>query len=169
MKTISALLIIMLLPLLGGFVFDIDPGGRSMTAYSPILMNKNDLAASVYNQPVREFDNPGKIYLYENMIFIVDNYRGIHVIDNHDPATPQKTGFIHIPGVMDLSVRNNVLFADNSIDLVSVDISNYPQIAVLDRKEDVFPEPTPPDLEWIPYAYSSSNRPLNTIIVGWVK
>jgi hypothetical protein len=70
---------------------------------------------------------------------------------------------------MDLAIRNDVLYADNSIDLVSIDISSYPQISILDRLAEVFPEPTPPDLEWIPWSYSAHRRPENTVIVAWVK
>ena len=66
-----------------------------------------------------------------------------------------------------MAIRNNVLFADNAIDLVSLDISQYPEITILDRVEDVFPEATPPDLDWIPWQYSKGNRPANTVIVAW--
>lgn len=147
----------------------IEPDDRDQTAYVPILMKKSELPASVFMQETREFETPGKIYIYGNMIYIVDLFKGIHIIDNQDPSNPQKTGFLHIPGVMDLAIRNNVLYADNSIDLVSIDISSYPQISILDRVAEVFPEPTPPDLEWIPWSYSAGRRPENTVIVAWVK
>lgn len=147
----------------------IEPDDRDQTTYMPIVMKRSDLPKSVFMQDAREFENPGKIYIYGNMIFIIDLFKGIHIINNQDPSNPQKTGFLHIPGVMDLAVRNDILFADNSIDLVSIDISSYPQIQVLDRVTEVFPEPTPPDLLWIPWAYSSGRRPENTVIVAWVK
>lgn len=147
----------------------IEPDERDLTAYTPVLMKKSDLPASVFMQPPQDFRFPGKIYIYGNYIFIVDLFRGIHVIDNHDPANPHSTGFLHIPGVMDLAIREQVLYADNSIDLVSIDISGYPQINILDRLAGIFPEPTPPDLDFIPWAYSSHKRPANTVIVGWKK
>lgn len=147
----------------------IEPDDRDQTAYVPVIMKKSDLLNSVFMQDAREFETPGKIYIYENMIFIVDLYKGIHIIDNQDPSNPHKIGFLYIPGVMDLAIRNNVLFADNSIDLVSIDINSYPEIQILDRVTEVFPEPTPPDLLWIPWAYSSNRRPENTVIVAWVK
>ncbi|TVQ86236.1 MAG: hypothetical protein EA393_12425 [Bacteroidetes bacterium] len=147
----------------------VEPDDRDQTAYVPIFMKKSDLPNSVFIQEAREFETPGKIYIYGNMIYIVDLFKGIHIIDNQDPSNPLKIGFLYIPGVMDLAIRNNVLFADNSIDLVSIDISSYPQISILDRVAEVFPEPTPPDLLWIPWAYSSKRRPENTVIVAWVK
>lgn len=167
MKNLRKILVFLLIPLLMGFSWE--PDERDYTKYKPILMKRSDLAESVFLQPVKDLSTPGKIYLYGNNIYIVDLYTGIHVIDNQNPADPQKTGFIHIPGVVDLSIRNNVLYADNATDLVSIDISNYPQISILDRVTDVFPEHTPPDLEWIPFAYSSQRRPENTVIVAWKK
>lgn len=167
MQNQRKIFIFLLIPLLMGFSFE--PDERDLTKYKPLLMKKSDLAVSVFMESAKDFTNPGKIYLYDDTIFIVDLFTGIHVIDNQNPANPQKAGFIHIPGVVDLSVRNNVLYADNATDLVSIDISSFPQINILDRVPDVFPEHTPPDLEWIPYSYSSAKRPANTVIVAWVK
>ncbi len=161
------LLLFLILPLLAAF--SIEPDERSLTIYKPVLFKKSDLASSIYTLPASDFSNPGKIYIYGNYIYLVDLYTGIHVIDNQNSANPTKTGFIHIPGVVDLAIRNQVLYADNAIDLVAIDISNFPEIRVTERLEAIFPEHTPPDLEWIPHAYSSYNRPANTVIVGWVK
>lgn len=167
MKSIRVILCIGLVFLMSAL--SIEPDDRDRTAYYPVLMNKDDLPASVFNLPAREFENPGKIYIHEGRIYIIDLFKGIHVIDNLDPENPQKIGFIYIPGVMDMAIKGHFLFADNAIDLVAVDISGYPQIEVLDRKEAVFPEPTPPDMDWIPWAYSAYKRPKNTVIVAWTK
>ncbi len=146
--------------------FSREPSFEEMSAYKPILLKKSDLAVSVFMLEAKEFENPGKIYLYGSNVYIVDLYKGIHVIDNSDPYNPNKTGFLHIPGVMDLAIKDSVLYADNAIDLVSVDIRNYPQIEVIDRTQDVFPEPSPPDLIGFGWNY---RKPENTVIVGWVK
>ncbi len=166
MKPLRLPVILIVIPLLM-LVWSFEPVDQNASAYTPVLMKRTDLPASVFFQQEREFINPGKIYLYGNFIFIADLFKGIHVIDNSDPENPWKTGFIHIPGVMDLAIKDHVLFADNSIDLISVDISAYPQITVLNRVEDVFPEATPPDLDWIPWQFSKENRPPNTVIVAW--
>lgn len=167
MNSLHKPLLFLLIPLITGFSFE--PDDRDMTAYRPVLLEKDDLPRSISMDQPRDFTLPGKIYIYNDLVFIVDLFTGIHVIDNQDPTQPQKTGFIKIPGVMDMAMRNQVLYADNSIDLISVDFSNYPQITSLDRVPDVFPEPVPPDMEWIPYAWSQGNRPENTVIVGWIK
>lgn len=158
-------LIIPLFILMGFSIRDTEPE----TQYRPVLLSRNDLPKSVFHQSAREFSLPGKIYLYGQWIFVVDQYTGIHVIDNTNPSAPVKSGFIHIPGVLDVAVRDSVLFADNAVDLVSINLRTYPGIQVLDRIRDVFPEPTPPDLNYIPASYASRNRPKNTVIVGWEK
>lgn len=150
--------------------FSIEPASdASATDYTPILLHKDDLKNSILYQQPQDFENPGKIYVYQNFVFIVDTFKGVHKINNMDPENPVKEAFIHIPGIMDISIQNNILYADNAIDLVAINMENFPEIVETDRVEGIFPEPTPPDLEWIPYSYSQANRPENTIIVGWIK
>lgn len=83
-------------------------------------------------------ENPGKIYVYQNFLFINEVGRGVHVIDNADPANPQAQSFISIEGTVDISIKDNVLYADNYADLVALDISNMQNIIVLDRIKNVF-------------------------------
>jgi hypothetical protein len=102
------------------------------------------------------------------MIYLNEKYKGIHVIDNSNPASPEKIAFINIPGCIDIAIKNNNLLADNAIDLVSIDLSGGMQaLKVSKRVRNVFPESTPPDLDYIPAVFNHSNRPENTIIVAW--
>lgn len=139
------------------------------TNYEPVLLSRNDLKKSVTNQEPRKITTPGKIYLYSNKIFIVDNFTGIHVFDNTDHTQPKALGFIYAPGCIDVAIKGDVLYLDNAVDLVGVNIAAYPEITVADRVSDVFPEPCPPDYDYIPYEYRDKNRPKNTVIVNWVK
>jgi len=161
-----ALLILILLLTLS---WSIDPDDSSSTSYTPVLLHKEDLSKSISYQDAQPFEKPGKIYTYQQTLFIVDLFRGVHMINNADPVNPIREAFLFIPGVMDISVKDDILFADNAIDLISLDLNALPEIVIPDRVEGVFPEPTPPDLDRIPYAYSSGNRPENTVIVGWRK
>lgn len=144
-----------------------EPGWQ--TDYSPVLLSRSDLTKSISYKEARGFNRPGKIHLYQQQIFIVEKFEGIHVIDNSNPESPENRGFIQIPGCMDVAVKNNVLFADNAVDLVSIDISDFPDIKELDRFHDVFPEHTPPDKDYIPSKFSSRVRPKNTVITKWEK
>lgn len=136
--------------------------------YYPILMERPALEKSVFVRETREINNPGKIYYKDNTIYLNELYKGIHVIDNSDPANPKNIAFINIPGCIDIVIKNNSLLADNAIDLVSIDLSNGVQnLTLTSRTKNVFPESTPPDMDYIPSAFNHSNRPENTIIVGW--
>jgi hypothetical protein len=137
------------------------------TSYSPVLIEYQSLKKSITIYPAREIETPLKINLYKDFILISEKYKGIHIIDNSDPSNPVNSGFLHIPGCLDMAVKDDVVYADNAVDLVSIDISTLPTVKLLDRVKKIFPEPTPPDLDYIPAVFSSRNRPRNTIIAGW--
>lgn len=136
-------------------------------SYRPVLMKRSELEKSVFFREKQTIGNPGKIYYKDKTIYLVEKYKGVHVIDNSDPRNPQQTGFINLPGCVDISIKKNSLYADNAVDLVAVDISNYPNISVTSRVKNVFPELPPPDIDYVPWEYEASQRPDNTIIVNW--
>ncbi len=83
----------------------------------------------------RELKSPGKIYFYNNLIFINEKREGVHIIDNSQPSSPQKTKFLSIPGNDDIAVRNGMLYANSYIDLLAIDLTDY---QVKGRAENVF-------------------------------
>jgi hypothetical protein len=60
------------------------------------------------------------------------------VIDNSNPSNPVFVSFIKIPGNGDMSIRNNVLYADSYTDLVALDISDPADAKEISRVENVF-------------------------------
>ena len=62
----------------------------------------------------------GKMCFYNNYLYISEPQKGIHIINNTDPANPQSVGFIELLGNADLAIRNGLLYADSYIDLVVV-------------------------------------------------
>ncbi|MFC2123880.1 LVIVD repeat-containing protein [Bacteroidota bacterium] len=81
---------------------------------------------------------PGKIYLYNQYLFINESGKGIHIVDNDDKRNPDQIGFINIPGNFDMAVKGNILYADNYVDLIAFDISNISDITEVKRLEGVF-------------------------------
>lgn len=75
----------------------------------------------------------GKIYLYKNYIFINENNIGIHVIDNANNKNPKNIGFIKIFLNEDISIKDDIIYADSLGDLVSIDISDLNNIKELKR------------------------------------
>ncbi len=107
--------------------------------YEPVYMSYDELRKSVKSEPAQALKNPGKIYMKGNYIFINETDKGIHIIDNTNPASPQNIAFINIPGNMDIAAIGNVLYADSYVDLITLDISNPASVTVLKRNENVLP------------------------------
>ena len=133
-------------------------------------MSRTELEKSISFTEAKEMMQAGKIYLKGDTIFINEKYKGIHVIDNTNPSNPQKIGFIVIPGCIDMAMKENILFADNSIDLVAINLTGgLSQLNVSKRLIGIFPELTAPDNRILQSQYQPENRPENTVIVGWEK
>lgn len=139
------------------------------TAYRPIYMS-NELAKVISYGSPREVKTQGKIYIKDQWIFIGDINLGVHVIDNSDPENPQKIGFINIYGNHDISIKGNILYADNFEDLVAVDISNMEQPVVTKRITGVYSldaNSFPPN---VPYGtYFECVDPSKGYVVEWEK
>ena len=105
----------------------------------PVYMSYETLRSSVRVEEARPMDDVGRIYSFQNLLFVNERNRGIHVIDNVDPFEPNAIGFINIPGNLDIVIRGDRLYADSFIDLVTLDISNPDDVTVVDRQVEVFP------------------------------
>jgi len=136
--------------------------------YKPVLMNRENLENSIMFLSARQMCATGKIYFKDNYIYISERYLGVHVIDNSNPSLPENIGFISVPGSIDLAMKNNILYVDNSVDLVAIDLSKgFANLEVTTRLKDVFPELVPPDGKIMKSIFTKENRPENTYIVGW--
>jgi hypothetical protein len=110
----------------------------SYVQMEPVFMQVQEIRSALKIDPSRELEVPGKIYVQGNYLFINEHKKGIHVIDNTNPAAPRHMSFINIPGTVDLAVRGNILYADSYIDLVVFDITDPQNIRAIKRVEDVF-------------------------------
>ena len=109
------------------------------TIQEPVYMLRADLQQAVKVVAPQDMHEPGKIYAKGNYLFINEVNKGIHIIDNANPATPRKISFIQIDGNIDMAVKGNILYADNYIDLVALDISNPLDVKLVKRVENIFP------------------------------
>jgi len=141
MKTfkISILLIALVSMCLQSCVKDKCESEITYTQYTPIYVTVDEIRKDIQIEAPRALKQPGKMYFYQNYILLNEFREGLHVIDNQDPANPQKLAFIKIPGNMDMAVKDNTLYADNYIDLLSIDISDPANPVLRTRTEDVFP------------------------------
>lgn len=96
------------------------------------------LKTSVSSTSAKELINPGKIYVYNQYLLIGEAKKGIHVVDNSNPNSPKNIAFVTIPGVIDFAVKDNVIYADNYTDLVSLSLADVSNIREIGRKTNVF-------------------------------
>lgn len=108
------------------------------TKYTPVYKTLAEIRVDPTVEPARELKNPGKIYLYGNLILINEKGEGVHVIDNANPSAPAKLAFISIPGNIDIAMSGNTLYADNYIDLLAIDVSNIQNAHLQKRVQNAF-------------------------------
>ncbi|HEX8505800.1 MAG TPA: hypothetical protein VF630_10560 [Hymenobacter sp.] len=156
--------------LMGGcFGQTVEPG-MPLPRYRPVLMARQQLETSVAGQAPRPLQVPGKIFVSNRYLFINEQYQGIHIYDNADPAKPTEVRFLRIPGNVDLAVRGALLYADNGPDLVVIDISDPARVREVGRTRNALPELAAPVRFFsVPTEYEPANRPANSVIVGWEK
>lgn len=130
----------------------------SYTYYKPLYKTTVEVRSNIKSNAPRTIQNPGKIFIIGNYIFLNDIDKGIHVIDNSNPEAPVNIAFIDIPGNEDIAVKGNTLYADLYTDLVTLDISNPLNVAIQQYNDGAFPN----------RLYSNGFYPdSNKVIVDW--
>lgn len=139
--------------------FDVE----EVEGYRPIYANDGE--GEVKMLPAREVEDPGKIYVINDYLLVVDRLKGIHVYNNKDPENPTNIGFIQITGSNDVAVRDNILYADQAADLLAIDISNPRNVKVASRVKGVFPFGSQyPQQQGV---YFECPDPEKGLVIGW--
>lgn len=112
---------------------------RTYTYYQPVYKTTAEVRANIKSNAARAVERPGKLFIRGNYIFLNEVDRGIHIIDNANPAAPKNVAFIDIPGNVDVAVKGNTLYADLYVDMVTIDITNPLQVSVKKIIENAFP------------------------------
>ncbi|MFK7831658.1 MAG: hypothetical protein AB8B52_00145 [Winogradskyella sp.] len=133
------------------------------SSYLPVIMKRADFeTTTVLESNPRAIINSGKIYVKGNYIFINEVNEGFHLINNSDPSNPQNIGFIKVFGSSDLSIKNNVIYANNATDLLAFTIDETSQsLTITKRVANVFPQ------IWSPEGFAYYNLEEDDIIVNW--
>jgi hypothetical protein len=136
----------------------------------PVVMDASVFRSSVkVSQVPHALTGYGKISFYNGFLFMSEPGKGIHIIDNQNPSNPRPVGYIELLGNADLSVRNNVLYADSYIDLVWFDVSDPAKPVLKGRLENAFPEVLPivENTAGIDFRMCEEQKEKNKIVVGW--
>ncbi len=134
------------------------------TANVPVYMSYTEFRNSFTKSEPKEISKPGKIYFKDNYLFVNEVQKGIHVIDNSDPANPKKVAFYEIIGNVDIAIKGSILYADSYIDLVAIDITDINKPKEVGRLSNIFPEIVPEGDNWYPYVNVDKSK---GVIVDW--
>jgi hypothetical protein len=131
------------------------------------VMSKSDFRKSVEILTPRPIEKSGKIYVYQDYIFVSDAFKGVHIIDNTIPTNPKAKAYLKIPANEDISIKDNFLYADSATDLLVFDLSDINNISLEARLEDVFDVydfQIPVEAERVDYTEINYQT---EIIIGW--
>jgi len=119
-------------------------------------------------QSPQTIEKSGKIYIYEDLLLIVEPFEGIHFFDNTNKSLPVNLGFLPILACSEISIKNDILYTNSYFDLLSFNISDVTNPVLVNRKEDAF--------EFTAYSNMpgyDSNYPMgmlkhpDRVIIGW--
>ncbi len=117
-----------------------DSGFITMRIYTPVYKSTASVRAAVKAGSPEAIHAAGKMFLAGNYILLNEVNKGIHIIDNSNPASPVNKAFIPIPGNLDITVKGNTLYADSYTDLLVIDISNMQSIQCKTYIANLFPD-----------------------------
>ncbi len=109
---LAATTCLLLLVVFSGCVKDTVKRTYNFTSYRPVYQAMAAVRASLKSEAPEPIQQPSKLFIRGRYIFLNDVNRGIHIIDNSNPAQPKNVAFIPIPGNVDLAVNGNTLYAD---------------------------------------------------------
>lgn len=128
---------------------------RTYRTTVPVTFSLQQIRTGIASEAPLDLTNPGKIYVKDNYLFINEIKKGIHIFDNSNPEKPLNVAFLKIPGVVDMAVKENTLYADNYTDIVAFDISDPKSIKETGRVKDVFTNGLTDGISWY---YNSQNQ-----------
>lgn len=133
---------------------------RTYTIQTPVFASKAAVLAGISATPARKIEETGKIYWLGSWIFMSEPSRGIHIINNRNPAAPKPEAFIALPGNIDIAVKGTTLYADLYTDLLVLDISEPLNPVLKKTIPNVFP-----DRRYVNGFYLDPSQ----VIVDWIK
>jgi hypothetical protein len=111
----------------------------SYVSYEPIFMSYDEFRSiPVQLQSPRPLEKVGKIYFYNRYLFVNEINKGIHIINNANPANPIQVGFLNVVGNVDMAISGNILYADSYTDLLVIDMTVVTNPQLLQRIQNTF-------------------------------
>lgn len=141
-----------------------DPPPDNVFGNAPIYLQKTN-SDTITFLPPQPTINGGKIYLKGDLLFQVELYKGIHIVNIAEPENAQKIGFYEIFGCTQLTMQDQYMYANSAAAFIVVDISDLMSPRVVNYDPDYFQSvafPPPPDA-----GYFECIDPSKGIVTGW--
>ncbi|RED97976.1 hypothetical protein [Marinoscillum furvescens] len=141
--------------------FEPDFEQESVMGFKPIYADGDQQLAL---ESARAIELAGKIYAYQNLLFVNEVGKGVHIFDNTDPKNPTNLRFLSIPGNNDVAIKKGVMYADSYNDLLALEVTQD-TVLLLKRIESVmgFSEEYPFENN----SYFECVDPEKGKVVGW--
>lgn len=104
-----------------------EPHRMRVSGMKPVYVSEQDFY-DIRNKEQQPLKNTGTIYIWQQYFLVIEYRYGIHVYDRSDPSLPTYVTFLSIPGASDFTIAGHTLFADNSFDILSIDIQDLRNI-----------------------------------------
>lgn len=96
-----------------------------------------DQLADIGSEAPQTIVESGTIFLRDTLLFMLEQYKGIHVFSLKDSTQTLNLTFIKIPAITDFTLSDHYIYADSWKDIVVVDISNLYQAHESSRVRNV--------------------------------
>lgn len=106
--------------------------------YDPIILGREDFRTDITATTARELCQPSGFYVYGDYLLVVEYNDGLHILDNSDPSAPRTVSYLPVGGAVGLAVRNDILYINNYVDLLTFDLQDPTAPNMLHRAEEVF-------------------------------
>jgi hypothetical protein len=158
----KAFIFLPILLLLQSCIFSTPEDDFNQAQYNAVIMEREAFENSIQLLPARSIIKSGKIYIKDDYAFINEVNEGFHIYNYANPENPVPISFLKVPGATDLSIRNNVLYINQAVDLVTLaylpTINSY---QFLYRNRNMFPQKQSPNFDYTPLTE-------NQIIINWI-
>ncbi|WP_440906488.1 hypothetical protein ACMZOO_19150 (plasmid) [Catenovulum sp. SX2] len=101
----------------------------------------------------QEIHTPGKIYLFNDYLFVNDRFKGIYIFDNTDQTNPKYLAYVSVVGATDMEVLNGVMYVNSFTDIVAIELASP---FSYQRSENLLPYPNAEN--WLPSNAYFSNK-----------
>lgn len=166
MRTKCFLFLLTVFALLGCFEPPPEFPDSDIEGYKPIYAS--DSNNTVELQGARSIDNPGQIYVKDELLLINEIGEGLHIIDNSDISSPQNLGFLKVRGSENMALKDGVLYINQLNSLLVIDVNDIQNFNIIAEHADVlngnsYEVPVPP----VSGYYFECVDPSMGQVIGW--